>query len=190
MNQEGTIALKTTRSKRTTPPRNPIAIKVIANAFREAEAVGRPGVSFVSLPQDVMLAPAPKLAVLGRSLHQGGGHPDDLAAAAAAINGARAPVMLLGMFASAPAPAAELRRLLAWRAIPTVTTFQVRAGDLGRRQQCSPVTSVANLRAAALREVKGAGAVKSNAGTKMRPPRPQRQTHTNTTNDAHQTPMQ
>ncbi|KAI8476037.1 MAG: thiamine pyrophosphate enzyme, N-terminal TPP binding domain-containing protein, partial [Monoraphidium minutum] len=97
--------------------------EVVANAFRAAEMVGRPGAAFVSLPQDVMVGPA-KLRVLGRSLHAGGANPDDVAAAAAIINGAKSPVLLLGMFASAPDAAAELRRLLATHAMPAVTTFQ------------------------------------------------------------------
>lgn len=70
-----------------------------------------------------MTGPA-KMRVLGRSHHSGGAHPDDVSVAASLINSAKAPVLLLGMFASAPDAAAELRRLLAVHAMPAVTTFQ------------------------------------------------------------------
>jgi thiamine pyrophosphate-dependent acetolactate synthase large subunit-like protein len=65
------------------------------------------------------------MRVLGRSHHAGGAHPADVELAARLINGAKSPVLLLGMFASAPAAAAELQRLLLLFAMPVVTTFQV-----------------------------------------------------------------
>ena len=51
--------------------------------------------------------------------------PPDLEAAAAIINAAKSPVMLIGMFASAPHAAAEVARKRKVHAMPAVTTFQV-----------------------------------------------------------------
>jgi acetolactate synthase-1/2/3 large subunit len=104
--------------------------EVLANAFRAAES-GRPGASYVNLPEDVMTAPcahqplaAPAFAGLG---------PADGAAikeAARVINGASNPVVLLGMLASKPANAAALQAFLGKNNLPVVGTFQS-AGAVG-----------------------------------------------------------
>ncbi|KAI7836323.1 hypothetical protein COHA_009831 [Chlorella ohadii] len=104
----------------------------ITNAFRAAESIGRPGASFVSLPQSVMVEPA-KMRVLGQSTHPGGGHDSDIAKAADVINNAGFPVMLCGQFASEMTAAAALRNMLRVAAMPVVTTFQG-AGVVGQDQ--------------------------------------------------------
>jgi len=98
--------------------------EVIANAFRAAEG-GRPGASFISLPQNVMVAPAPD-HVLTPALPPKGGVGDaaTITEAAKAIGAAKLPVLLLGMLASRPANAAAVRVLLDRCALPTVCTYQ------------------------------------------------------------------
>src|SRR5262249_55226285 len=97
---------------------------VVANAFRAAES-GRPGAAFISVPQDIMtgvadgevLTPVAP-AVLG---------PADgaaIAAAAAVINRADRPIVLLGLLASQPRTAEAVRALLARTKLPVVCTFQ------------------------------------------------------------------
>lgn len=97
--------------------------EVLTGAFRAAESVGRPGAAFVSLPMDVMVGPA-KMRVLGESFHPGGGYLRDIVKAADAINAARLPVLLCGMFASEHSAALALRGLLKRHAMPVVSTFQ------------------------------------------------------------------
>src|SRR5258705_260945 len=76
--------------------------EIVANAFRAAES-GRPGAAFISAPQDIMmggtdgdvLTPvAPEML--------GPADAEAIAAAAALINGAERPVLLLGLLASQP----------------------------------------------------------------------------------------
>jgi acetolactate synthase-1/2/3 large subunit len=98
--------------------------EVLTSAFRAAEG-GRPGAAFVSLPQDILRAPAevdglkplppPRLGPAAQ---------ETIAAAANCINQARCPVLLLGLLASQPANAAALRRLLAALPLPVVCTYQ------------------------------------------------------------------
>jgi acetolactate synthase-1/2/3 large subunit len=98
--------------------------EVMANAFRAAESA-RPGAAFISAPQDVMMGGAdgdvltpvapPKL---------GPADADAIAAAAALINGAERPVLLLGLLASQPRAAEAVRSLLARTKLPVVCTFQ------------------------------------------------------------------
>ena len=98
--------------------------EVVANAFRAAES-GRPGAAFISAPQDIMtgsadgevLTPvAPE--VLGPAA------ADAITAAAALINGAARPVVLLGLLASQPRAAEAVRELLATTPLPVVCTYQ------------------------------------------------------------------
>jgi acetolactate synthase-1/2/3 large subunit len=98
--------------------------EVVANAFRAAES-GRPGAAFISAPQDVMMAPADGdvLTPVGPP-RLGPADTDAVAAAAALINGAERPVLLLGLLASQPRAAGAVRSLLAGTRLPVVCTFQ------------------------------------------------------------------
>lgn len=98
--------------------------EVVANAFRAAEG-GRPGGAFISLPQDVMVGAAPDRVLTPAAPPKGGaGDPAAIAEAAAAIDRAKLPVLLLGMLASRPEAAAAARALLSRHALPTVCTYQ------------------------------------------------------------------
>src|ERR1700678_2487454 len=82
--------------------------EVITNAFRSAES-DRPGAAFVSLPMDIMVAPA-ECDVLVPPAYSGAG-PADIAAikeTARLINTAERPVVLLGLLASKPQNAAAV----------------------------------------------------------------------------------
>jgi acetolactate synthase-1/2/3 large subunit len=98
--------------------------EIVANAFRAAES-GRPGAAFISAPQDIMagradgdvLTPAAP-ETLGRA------DTEAIAAAAALINDAERPVLLLGLLASQPRAAEAVRVLLAKTKLPVVCTYQ------------------------------------------------------------------
>jgi acetolactate synthase-1/2/3 large subunit len=98
--------------------------EILSSAFRAAES-GRPGAAFVSLPSDVMGQPT-TAALLAPAVpaRLGPGDAETIADAARLINGARCPVLLLGMLASEPRNAAAVRRLLARAPLPVVCTFQ------------------------------------------------------------------
>ena len=98
--------------------------EVVANAFRAAEG-GRPGAAFISLPQDVMVGPAPD-RVLTPAFPPKGGAGDIalIAEAAKAIGAAKLPVLLLGMLASRAQNAAAVRALLDRHTLPTICTYQ------------------------------------------------------------------
>jgi acetolactate synthase-1/2/3 large subunit len=98
--------------------------EVLTNAFRSAES-GRPGAAFVSLPMDIMMAPA-KCDVLTPPAYSGAG-PANAAAieeAARLINQAKRPVVLLGLLASKPENAAAVHELIESGKVPVVGTFQ------------------------------------------------------------------
>jgi acetolactate synthase-1/2/3 large subunit len=98
--------------------------EVMANAFRSAES-GRPGAAFVSLPMDIMMAPA-KCDVITPPAYTGAG-PADVAAineAARLINQAKRPVVLAGLLASKPENAAAVHELIGSGKLPVVGTFQ------------------------------------------------------------------
>ena len=98
--------------------------EVMENAFRSAES-DRPGAAFVSLPMDIMVAPA-KCEVLTPPAYSGAG-PADTAAikeAARLINQAKRPVVLLGLLASKPQNAAAVHELIESGKLPVVGTFQ------------------------------------------------------------------
>jgi acetolactate synthase I/II/III large subunit len=107
--------------------------EVFVGAFRAAES-GRPGASFVSLPKDIMasagegeiLAPAtvPPLGPADASA---------IAAGAALIDTAERPVLLLGMLASQPGPAAATRALLGTTQMAVASTYQA-AGVVPRER--------------------------------------------------------
>lgn len=98
--------------------------EVLINAFRSAE-FGRPGAAFVSLPADIMAAPA-KCGVITPPTHSAAGPADSAAVKEAArlINQAKRPVVLLGLLASKPENAAAIDELIASRKLPVVGTFQ------------------------------------------------------------------
>jgi len=104
--------------------------EVVANAFRAAES-GRPGAAFVSLPKDIMSAPA-ACRLLTPPAFGGPGPADGAAIAEAArlINSASSPVLLSGLLASKPATSAALRGFISSGRLPVIGTFQS-AGAIG-----------------------------------------------------------
>jgi acetolactate synthase-1/2/3 large subunit len=98
--------------------------EVVANAFRTAES-GRPGAAFISAPQDIMSG-ASDGDVLTPVAPQrlGPADAEAIAAAAALINGAKQPLLLLGLLASQPRAAAAVRALLTETKLPVVCTYQ------------------------------------------------------------------
>ncbi|MDX2226870.1 MAG: acetolactate synthase AlsS [Verrucomicrobiae bacterium] len=105
--------------------------EVLANAFRTAES-GRPGAAFVSVPKDIMegAAPGKVLTPVGPP-SPGGGDPTALAKAARILNGARSPVILLGLMASHPQNAAAVGEFLRAVRLPVMITYQA-AGTVPR----------------------------------------------------------
>jgi acetolactate synthase I/II/III large subunit len=103
------------------PPSVP---EVVANAFRTAES-GRPGAAFISAPQDMMTAEVEaEILTPTRPDPLGPADPADIAAAAALIDNATRPVLLLGLLASEPHAAQAVRALLARTHLPVVCTYQ------------------------------------------------------------------
>jgi acetolactate synthase I/II/III large subunit len=98
--------------------------EIVANAFRAAES-GRPGAAFISAPQDIMTSEADG-GVLTPALPEmlGRADTDAIAAAAALINGAERPLLMLGLLASQPRAAEAVRVLLAKTRMPVVCTYQ------------------------------------------------------------------
>jgi acetolactate synthase-1/2/3 large subunit len=98
--------------------------EVVSNAFRAAES-GRPGAAFVSLPKDIMAAPAQgRLIVPPRFAGQGAADAAALREAARLISKARNPVVLLGLLASNPVNADAVRMFIARHQLAVVGTFQ------------------------------------------------------------------
>jgi acetolactate synthase-1/2/3 large subunit len=86
--------------------------EVMANAFRAAES-GRPGAAFVNLPMDIMQGEAEcDVLDVPASPMFGPGSRESLGQAADIINGAKRPVILLGLLASKPENAAAVRAFL------------------------------------------------------------------------------
>ncbi len=104
---------------------SPTAVsEVVANAFRAAESP-RPGAAFISAPQDIMsgFADGDVLTpVVPATL--GAADADAINAAAALINDAERPLLLLGLLASQPRAADAVRNLLAKTRMPVVCTYQ------------------------------------------------------------------
>ncbi|MCY9515527.1 acetolactate synthase AlsS [Paenibacillus apiarius] len=105
--------------------------EVLTNAFRAATSP-RPGAALVSLPQDVITSPV-EVSAIGPlpSPKLGAAPSEEIRAAAEALRGARIPVILLGMRASAPEATYAIRELLSHTNIPVVETFQA-AGAISR----------------------------------------------------------
>jgi acetolactate synthase I/II/III large subunit len=98
--------------------------EVMTNALRSAES-DRPGAAFVSLPMDIMMAPA-KCDLLTPPAYSGAGPADATAIKEAAryINQAKRPVVLLGLLASKPRNSAAVHELIESGKLPVVGTFQ------------------------------------------------------------------
>ena len=98
--------------------------EIVANAFRAAES-GRPGAAFISAPKDIMTGEASgdvltpvNPPVLGAA------ETDAIAAAAALINKAKNPVLMLGLLASEKQTAEAVHGLIAKTSMPIVSTYQ------------------------------------------------------------------
>ncbi|SEQ95204.1 acetolactate synthase, large subunit [Rosenbergiella nectarea] len=98
--------------------------EVISNAFRKAE-LGRPGGTFVSLPQDIINDPVRghTLPVIP-SMKQGAAPHNEIKALAKQIEQAKNPVILLGLMASQTENAQALKQLLDVSHIPVTSTYQ------------------------------------------------------------------
>jgi acetolactate synthase I/II/III large subunit len=98
--------------------------EIMTNAFRSALS-DRAGAAFVSLPMDVMVAPA-KCEVLTPSVYYGAGPADATAIKEAArlINQTKRPVVLLGLLASKPQNSAAVHQFIETGKLPVVGTFQ------------------------------------------------------------------
>ncbi|HEY2472915.1 MAG TPA: acetolactate synthase AlsS [Terracidiphilus sp.] len=98
--------------------------EVMTNAFRSAEA-DRPGAAFVSLPMDIMMAPA-RCEVIEplASTSFGPAYSGAIEEAARLINRAKRPVVLLGLLASKPRNAAAVQELIVSGKLPVIGTFQ------------------------------------------------------------------
>jgi acetolactate synthase I/II/III large subunit len=98
--------------------------EVVANAFRAAES-GRPGAAFISAPKDIMMGGA-NGEVLTPATPESLGPADSaaIAGAAAFINKARNPVLMLGLLASGKDAGAAVRALIAKTNLPIVCTYQ------------------------------------------------------------------
>jgi len=98
--------------------------EVVANAFRTAES-GRPGAAFISAPVDMMTAEV-EAEILTPAAPDplGPADPKAITAAAALIDNASRPVLLLGLLASEIQAAKAVRALLAKTHLPVVCTYQ------------------------------------------------------------------
>jgi len=120
-----TVSLFRPITKFSTEIDSPLAVsEVVANAFRTAESA-RPGAAFISAPQDIMIGDADGdvlTPVTPEMLGPAGA--EAIAAAAALINDAQRPVLLLGLLASQPRAAEAVRALLTKAKLPVVCTYQ------------------------------------------------------------------
>ena len=98
--------------------------ETIANAYRLAKS-GKPGASFISIPQDVTDSPVSVKAIKPLTAPKlGSASVKDINYLAQAIRNAVLPVLLLGNGASDAKVTASIRRLLESVKIPVVETFQ------------------------------------------------------------------
>lgn len=119
--------------------------EIVANAFRVA-ARPRPGAVHLSVPVDVAkaavsAAPIPAADTAG----PGAAPPDRLERAAALLNAAKAPAVLLGVGAGAPAAAAALRRFIGAHARPGRRAVSV-SGDGSFLMTCMELETAVRLR--------------------------------------------
>lgn len=98
--------------------------ETIANAYREAKS-GKPGASFVSIPQDVTDSLVSVKAIKPLTDPKlGSASVDDINYLAQAIRNAQLPVLLLGNGASTSKVTQAIRQLLTAVKLPVVETFQ------------------------------------------------------------------
>ncbi|MBM7642662.1 acetolactate synthase AlsS [Streptococcus loxodontisalivarius] len=98
--------------------------ETIANAYRYAKS-GKPGASFISIPQDVTDSKVSVKAIKPLTDPKlGSASVDDINYLAQAIRNAVLPVLLLGNGASTEGVTASIRRLLEAVKLPVVETFQ------------------------------------------------------------------
>ncbi|HFH6647690.1 TPA: acetolactate synthase AlsS [Streptococcus agalactiae] len=98
--------------------------ETVANAYRLAKS-GKPGASFISIPQDVTDSPVSVKAIKPLSAPKlGSASVLDINYLAQVINNAVLPVLLLGNGASSEGVTAAVRRLLDAVKLPVVETFQ------------------------------------------------------------------
>ncbi|HEO0312432.1 TPA: acetolactate synthase AlsS [Streptococcus agalactiae] len=98
--------------------------ETVANAYRLAKS-GKPGASFISIPQDVTDSPVSVKVIKPLSAPKlGSASVLDINYLAQAINNAVLPVLLLGNGASSEGVTAAVRRLLDAVKLPVVETFQ------------------------------------------------------------------
>ncbi|HGA2237667.1 TPA: acetolactate synthase AlsS [Streptococcus agalactiae] len=98
--------------------------ETVANAYRLAKS-GKPGASFISIPQDVTDSPVSVKAIKPLSAPKlGSASVLDINYLAQAINNAVLPVLLLGNGASSEGVTVAVRRLLDAVKLPVVETFQ------------------------------------------------------------------
>lgn len=98
--------------------------ETVANAYHLAKS-GKPGASFISIPQDVTDSPVSVKAIKPLSAPKlGSASVLDINYLAQAINNAVLPVLLLGNGASSEGVTAAVRRLLDAVKLPVVETFQ------------------------------------------------------------------
>lgn len=98
--------------------------ETVANAYRLAKS-GKPGASFISIPQDVTDSPVSVKAIKPLSAPKlGSASVLDINYLAQAINNAVLSVLLLGNGASSEGVTAAVRRLLDAVKLPVVETFQ------------------------------------------------------------------
>ena len=98
--------------------------EIVANAYRLSKA-GKPGASFISIPQDVVDSQVKVKAI--KPLHEpklGNASIDDINYLAQAIKNAVLPVFLLGSGSSSASVTHAIRELLQYVNIPVVETFQ------------------------------------------------------------------
>ncbi|MEA3118110.1 MAG: acetolactate synthase large subunit [Paraburkholderia sp.] len=107
--------------------------EVMSNAFRAAE-LPRPGAAFVSLPMDIVNAPAMGDALTYvPSPEFGPAAAESIRTAAELLKEARNPVLLLGMLTSTPENAEAVRSFIDKTGAAVVGTFQA-AGAIGSKQ--------------------------------------------------------
>lgn len=98
--------------------------ETIANAYRRAKS-GKPGASFISIPQDVTDSPVSVKAIKPLTAPKlGSASLEDINYLAQAIRNAVLPVLLLGNGASDEKVTASIRKLLESVKLPVVETFQ------------------------------------------------------------------
>ena len=98
--------------------------EIIANAYRKAKS-GKPGASFISVPQDVTDSTVSVKAIKPLTDPKlGSATVEDINYLAQAIRNAKLPVLLLGNGASTSEVTGSVRRLLEAVKLPVVETFQ------------------------------------------------------------------